>query len=734
MKRISFCRLAGVFGLAAFAVPALGANCNASGKLIYVGATFDQTRSVWLSLTSPGSFGLQVVNTKDIVDQWSRTAPGPHISVSPVLVFSNGGTHVLLDLSGDRPCSIDNENQKADPIILPQFPGTKPIPPIGVIPPPDFVGITPEIPVVPPGVGVTPEVPVLRPPGTGITPEVPTLRPPGTGITPEVPTLRPPGTGITPEVPTLRPPGTGITPQVPVDPESPIGTLPPTGVMPEVPVDPESPIATVPPTGVTPTLPVDPESPISTLPPTGVMPEVPVDPESPIATLPPTGVTPALPVDPESPIGTLPPTGVMPEVPVDPESPIATLPPTGVTPTVPIDPESPIGTVPPTGVTPEVPVDPEQPVGKLPPTGITPQVPVDPERPIGTLPPEVEGGDIAAQEPDRAPLRWIVCVDPLSGQYVNATYAGNRVYCPDGYRGQWYESYDSGKSDLPLAARFTSEYLPDYDKVSDDWDVWSDVDHTELRDRRGDRNFDSNESRLSFGAHRKIAKRTFVGGAAAVSRYEGEGFRGFLETRSDRISIGPYFGHYLSNSLAFNSNLNYSYTETETALASFRGNSETDEWFFNIGLEGYYSWQEWGFQPQAYLNYSHAETENSNLRGLFQGETLQLNTRDTSSSISYSETSLVISRRFPLNRTSVAAAYFEFGSRMAFQLANDVDVARGITSGGYQATSKFSGLARVGAQWYMSESSFMEAEISQENISGEGLEVWRARLMFSHAF
>ena len=653
MKRISFSKLASAIGLAAIAAPAVEANCNATGKLIYVGATFDQTRSVWLSLTSPGSFGLQVVNTKDIVDQWSRGDAGPHISVSPVLVFSNGGTHALLDLSGDRPCTIDNENQKADPIILPQFPGTKPIPPIGVIPPPDFVGITPEVPV-----------------------------------------LRPPGTGITPEVPTLRPPGTGITPVVPVVPEVPVATLPPTGITPEVPVVPERPIGT----------------------------------------LPPTGVTPEIPVDPERPIGTLPPTGVTPEVPVDPERPIGTLPPTGVTPEVPVDPESPIATLPPTGVTPEVPVDPERPIGTLPPTGITPEVPVDPERPIGTRPPEVDGEVIADQEQDKSPLRWVVCVDPVSGQYVNATYAGNQVYCPSGYRGQWYESYDTGKSNLPLAAHFSAEYLPKYVEESNDWDIWSDVDHTELRDRRGDRNFDSDESRLSFGAHKAIGKRSFLGGAVAVSRYEGEGFRGFLESRSDRVSIGPYFGHYLSNSLALNANLNYSHTETDTSLASFRGNSETDEWFFNIGIEGYYPWQEWGFQPRAYLNYSYAETENSSLRGLFLGEVLELNTADTSNNISYSETSLVIFRRFVLNRQSVAAAYFEFGSRMAFELANDVDVARGITSGGYQATSKFSGLARVGAQWFMSELSFMEMEISQESIASGGLEVWRARLMFSHAF
>ncbi|WP_145924404.1 autotransporter domain-containing protein [Microbulbifer aggregans] len=700
MKRNSFSRLVCAIGLASMAVPAVGANCNSTGRLIYVGATFDQTRSVWLSLTSPGSFGLQVVNTKDIVDQWSRANAGPHISVSPVLVFSNGGTHALLDLSGDKPCTIDNQNQKADPIILPQFPGTKPIPPIGVIPPPDFVGITPEVPVAPPGVGITPEVPVIRPPATGITPEVPTLRPPGTGITPEVPTLRPPGVGIRPEIP--------IAPEVPISP------LPPTGITPQVPVDPETPVATLPPTGVTPEVPVDPESPIGTLPPTGVTPEVPVDPENPIATLPPTGITP--------------------EVPVDPENPIATLPPTGITPEVPVDPENPVATLPPTGITPEVPVDPENPVATLPPTGVTPEVPVDPERPIGTRPSEVEDEVTAAQERDKAPLRWVVCVDPLSGQYVNATYAGNQVYCPDGYRGQWYESYDTGKSDLPLAAHFSGEYLTQTVRESQDWDLWSDVDHTELRDRRGNRNFDSNESRLSFGAHRSIGKSSFLGGAVAVSRYEGEGFRGFLESRSDRISIGPYFGHYLSNSLALNSNLNYSYTESETSLASFRGNSETDEWFFNIGIEGYYPWQEWGFQPRAYLNYSYAETENSSLRGLFLGEVLELDTRDTNNSISYSETSMVIFRRFSLNRQSVAAAYIELGSRMAFELANDVDVARGITSGGYQATSKFSGLARVGAQWYMSESSFMEAEISQENISGEGLEVWRARLLFSHTF
>jgi len=598
------CKLLVTVALLAITTPAAHANCNATGTLTFIGATFDQTRSVWLSTTSAGSFGLEVVNSKDIVDQWSLGAPGQHVSTSPELVFSNGGTHALLDLSGENPCTIDIENQKRDPIILPQLPTLKPLPPIGILPPPDISGIMPELPA-------------LRPPGTGITPELPALRPPGTGITPELPVFRPPGTGITPEAA------------------------------------------------------------------------------------------------------------------VDPSIPIAVLPPTGITPPIPVDPTSPVGVLPPTGVTPEVPVNPQRPIGSIPPTGITPEVPTT----GGDRDPENRFDDITAPaRPGTPPVRWVVCIQPQSGEQVTASYSGDEARCPKGYRGLRFEASEVDKSGAPVRARYLGPLVPQFEIEPTLWSLWSQADQVELRDRRGDRDFDSSESSLTLGLHRTLGQNAYLGASLAASTFDSEGLRGYLNTQADRISVGPYFGYNIDSSLTVNGSLNYSYTDTDIALAGFRGGNKVDEWFLNLGLEGFYRWGDWGLLPRAHLNYSYFDTSQSFLGGKILGEPVELNIRDKSGDLSYSETSVVFMRSVKLRNAGRITPYIELGARIAFDLQSDLDTARGITSGGYQASSKVAGFARLGTRWVVTDSNYLDFEISQENIDEDGLEIWRGRLLFQQTF
>ena len=209
-------------------LPAIAANCGASGGLAFVGVTNDGSRSVWLSGTSPGDFGLEAAQGKQSVDEWTRNAGGLHLTLSPVVSNGNGGVHKLLDLGGNKDCLLDTQNQKggftlppAGQIPMPERPGITP--PIGKIFP-DFSrpgGVTPPIGTVPaperPPVGVTPGRPTLgqwslppnvaRPgevaPPIGVVP--PDVRPPS-GVTPPIgvvpPEQRPPS-GLTPSVPTM---------------------------------------------------------------------------------------------------------------------------------------------------------------------------------------------------------------------------------------------------------------------------------------------------------------------------------------------------------------------------------------------------------------------------------------------------------------------------------------------------------------------------------------------------
>ncbi len=345
---------------ASFPVLAVAKNCNTTGNLAYLGVLAGQSKSVWLSATSPGAFDLVSAQGNTTVDNWSRARRGLHVSLSPNVSNGNGGTHKLYDSSG---CLLDTQNQKG--------------------------GIT-----FPPNINFPPTLP-------------PSWRPP-TGITPGLPI------GVIPPIGTL-PPLTGITPEVPVAVRPPIGTLPPpTGITPEVPVAVRPPIGTLPPpTGITPEVPVAVRPPIGTLPPpTGVTPEVPVAVRPPIGTLPPpTGITPEVPVAVRPPIGTLPPpTGITPEVPVAVRPPIGTLPPpTGITPEVPVAVRPPIGTLPPpTGVTPELPDAAKSRIAALPATAeIAPQLRCadDLHDPAVVIPPNVQ---------------WVDCSDPRQKAQVSA--------------------------------------------------------------------------------------------------------------------------------------------------------------------------------------------------------------------------------------------------------------------------------------------------------------------------
>ncbi|MBR9771038.1 MAG: hypothetical protein GYB54_07925, partial [Gammaproteobacteria bacterium] len=116
-------------------LPAIAANCGASGGLAFVGVTNDGSRSVWLSGTSPGDFGLEAAQGKQSVDEWTRNAGGLHLTLSPVVSNGNGGVHKLLDLGGNKDCLLDTQNQK----------GGFTLPPAGQIPMPERPGITPPI-------------------------------------------------------------------------------------------------------------------------------------------------------------------------------------------------------------------------------------------------------------------------------------------------------------------------------------------------------------------------------------------------------------------------------------------------------------------------------------------------------------------------------------------------------------------------------------------------------------
>lgn len=157
------------FIIALFLLPILSAAkppSDVQGNLIFVGLTNDLSQSVWLSVTTAGSFQLEAQGHQ-LIDAWDKIEQGTHLSLSPIVSQGNGGTHHLIDAINGR--MLDSQNQKGG-IILPPLPSEPP----GIWPP-----IDPQPPIeIPPG-GTTPP--------DGTTPPIetpPEVSTPGGGISP----------------------------------------------------------------------------------------------------------------------------------------------------------------------------------------------------------------------------------------------------------------------------------------------------------------------------------------------------------------------------------------------------------------------------------------------------------------------------------------------------------------------------------------------------------------------
>ncbi len=157
--------------LSGLPVTAFAGNCDATGKLKFLGATADSAHSVWLSATSAGAFKLDAAQGNQTVDSWNRGRRGLRVSISPVVSNGNGGTHKLYEDGGNKDCLLDTQNQQGGIIFPPTRPQRPPIP------------LTPQVPSKPPE-GVTPPVAVVPSLPGGVTPPIGTLPP--TGVTPSL--------------------------------------------------------------------------------------------------------------------------------------------------------------------------------------------------------------------------------------------------------------------------------------------------------------------------------------------------------------------------------------------------------------------------------------------------------------------------------------------------------------------------------------------------------------------
>lgn len=162
MTRISYASISlilffSLLSMSSFAQPP---DTLVRGRLVFLGKTNDLSQSVWLSVTTAGSFNLEAQG-QQLIDTWSMSRRGVHLSLSPIVSQGNGGTHFLINRINDR--ILDSQNQKGG-IIFPPLPSEPPsvMPPIVVIPGHPIV----NPPVTPPSGTIPGQNPIIIPPGT----------------------------------------------------------------------------------------------------------------------------------------------------------------------------------------------------------------------------------------------------------------------------------------------------------------------------------------------------------------------------------------------------------------------------------------------------------------------------------------------------------------------------------------------------------------------------------------
>ncbi|WP_146164646.1 autotransporter outer membrane beta-barrel domain-containing protein [Halomonas litopenaei] len=731
-------------------LPAIAANCGASGGLAFVGVTNDGSRSVWLSGTSPGDFGLEAAQGKQSVDEWTRNAGGLHLTLSPVVSNGNGGVHKLLDLGGNKDCLLDTQNQKggftlppAGQIPMPERPGITP--PIGKIFP-DFSrpgGVTPPIGTVPPGfrppTGVTPPVGTVPPgfgPPTGVTPPIGTVPPgfrPPTGVTPPVGTVPPnfrPPTGVTPPIGTVPPgfrPPTGVTP--------PIGTVPP-GFRPPTGVTP--PIGTVPPdfrppTGVTPpigTVPPDFRPPTGVTPPIGTVPpdfRPPTGVTPPIGTVPPgfrppTGVTP--------PIGTVPaperpPVGVTPgrptlgqwSLPPNVARPGEVAPPIGV---VPPDVRPPSGVTPPIGVVP-----PEQ----RPPSGLTPSLPSMPQGQI------VGRVDAAEWYAGRVPLPANRCIDPRHDPRLGGAPLADGtlpvVTCPENLLRQHAQARTRNALEATLMEQVPITAGRQGEPVSP-WNTWVDARYTDISDDRDGQDLDGEAQVVAVGVDRWVSEQTVAGGSFSVDSSRSDNFGGAWDSDSDGFSISPYVAYRLSERWALDASLIWRWGDNDTELATLEGSFDTRSFGGALNAHGQYRWGEALLRPTVSLFYSRERSDDYDLDGKILGIPVEVEVPGDSYSTGVASVSGELSRIYHTDHAGLIMPYAELGVDWAFEQPNDGRYLNEDLE--WEDPSDLTGTLRTGARWFVGEATLLEASAGYLSIGHDDLDIWEGRLYLSYRF
>lgn len=93
------------------------------GRLVFLGKTANNQHSVWLSETHQGIFEIEA--RQQIVDEWTQSNPGLHVTLSPFVSNGSGDIHSLYEVVNGELVFLDKDDQQGG-IIFPPLPGGLP--------------------------------------------------------------------------------------------------------------------------------------------------------------------------------------------------------------------------------------------------------------------------------------------------------------------------------------------------------------------------------------------------------------------------------------------------------------------------------------------------------------------------------------------------------------------------------------------------------------------------------
>src|SRR5438309_1120367 len=99
-----------IFFIILFASNVLADPTRPPGRIVFLGKTVDNQRSVWLSLTTAGRFEVEARN--QTVDEWTQSQRGLHVTFSPIVSNGSGDPHSLFQVIDGELVFIDKDNQQ----------------------------------------------------------------------------------------------------------------------------------------------------------------------------------------------------------------------------------------------------------------------------------------------------------------------------------------------------------------------------------------------------------------------------------------------------------------------------------------------------------------------------------------------------------------------------------------------------------------------------------------------